>query len=81
MTKVINILTLFLTFISTYNQAKAHNMLIIMLDLCFKNMKVILVFIGNAHAIQIMMNCDTNIVCHFLLIFFHLKHIREVKIN
>jgi putative heme degradation protein len=58
MTKIINILILFLTFISIYNQAKAHNMLAIMLDLCFKNMKVILVFVGNAHVIQIVTNCD-----------------------
>lgn len=41
MTKVISILFLFLTFASTYNHAKAHNMLAIMLNLHFKNMKVI----------------------------------------
>lgn len=30
-----------MAFASSYNQFKAHNMLAIMFDLCFKNMKVI----------------------------------------
>jgi hypothetical protein len=41
MAQIINILTMFLAFALAYNQAKVHNMLAIMLDLHFKNMKVI----------------------------------------
>jgi hypothetical protein len=41
MTQVINILSPFLAFASTCDPAKVHNMLVIMLDLHFKNMKVI----------------------------------------
>jgi hypothetical protein len=41
MMQVINILSPFLAFALAYNQAKVHNMLAIMLDLHFKNMKVI----------------------------------------
>jgi hypothetical protein len=41
MMQIINILSSFLAFVSFYNQNKAHNMLVIMLGLCFKNMKVI----------------------------------------
>ncbi len=40
-------------FVSTYNQTKAHNMLVIMFDPYLKNMKDIGNFMGNAHAIQI----------------------------
>ncbi len=75
--QVINILSPFLAFALTYNQAKVHNMLAIMLDPHFKNMKVILDFVGHAHAIQIVTNYDINIVCPLLLqVFFHLKPIR-----
>jgi hypothetical protein len=40
-TQVNNILSPFLAFASTYNQTKVHNILAIMLDLHFKNMKII----------------------------------------
>jgi hypothetical protein len=66
-----------LAFASIYNQAKVHNMLAIMLDSHFKNMKVILDFVGYAHAIQIVINYDINIVCLLLLqVFFHLNHVK-----
>jgi hypothetical protein len=66
--QVINILSPFLAFASIYNQAKVHNMLAIMLDLHFKNMKVIRDFAGHAHAIQIVKNYEyVNIVCLLLL--------------
>jgi hypothetical protein len=38
-----------------------------MFDAHFKNMKVIQYFMGNAHAIQIVTEYDTNIVCLVLL--------------
>jgi hypothetical protein len=44
---VIDVLTPFLRFSSSYIDAKAHNMLIIMLDLCFKNIKVIQDYVKN----------------------------------
>jgi hypothetical protein len=48
-----------------------------MLDPCFKNMKVIWDFVGNTHAIQILIDYDTNIMCFLLLhVFFHLNLVR-----
>jgi hypothetical protein len=44
---VIDVLTPFLTFSSSYIDVKAHNMLVIMLDLCFKNIKVIQDYVNN----------------------------------
>jgi hypothetical protein len=64
--QVINILSPFLAFASPYNQANAHNMLAIMLDPHFKNMKVIWNFVGNAHAIQNLIDYDT--IMHPLLL-------------
>jgi hypothetical protein len=68
MTQVINILSPFLTFALVYNQAKVHNMLAIMFDPWFKNMKLIWDFVGHAHAIQIVIDYDVSIVCSFFYI-------------
>jgi glucokinase len=70
MTEVINIISPFLAFASTYNQAKAHNMLAIMLNLHFKNMKVINDFAGHAHIILNVIEYDVNIVCPFYYMCF-----------
>jgi hypothetical protein len=76
MAQIINILTMFLAFALAYNQANAHNMLPIMFGLHFKNMKLIRDFVGNAHAIQIVIDYDNNIVCPLLLhVVFHLNPI------
>jgi hypothetical protein len=76
MAQVINILTMFLAFALAYNQTNAHNILPIMFDLHFKNMKLIQYFVGNAHAIQIVIDYDNNIVCPLLLhLVIHLNPI------
>ncbi len=75
--QIINILTLFLAFALAYNQANAHNMLPIMFNLHFKNVKLIQDFVNNSHAIQIVIDYDNNIVCPLLLhVVFHLNLIR-----
>jgi hypothetical protein len=51
MMQVINIVSPFLAFVLAYNQAKVHNMLAIMFNPHFKNMKVLRDFVGHAHAI------------------------------
>jgi hypothetical protein len=45
--QVLNILTPYLAFSSTYIYSKAHNMLSIMLDPHFQNMKVIWEYVGD----------------------------------
>ncbi len=57
-------------------------MLAIMLDPQFKNMKLILYFVGHAHVIQIVIDYDVNIVCPLLLqVLFHLNPIRATTID
>jgi hypothetical protein len=50
---VVNILTSILTFFETYITTKAHNMLIIMLDPWFKNLKIMSDFVGDSIVFQV----------------------------
>ncbi len=63
---VINVLTPFLTFSSSYIDAKAHNMLVIMLDLCFKDIKVIQDYVNNI-VVSVIMEYDVKVVYLLLL--------------
>jgi hypothetical protein len=54
MTQVIDILSPFLAFVWAYIQTKAHNMFAIMLDLGFKNMKVVWDFVGNDMSFELL---------------------------
>jgi len=58
-------------------------MLAIMFDLYFINMKVIWDFVGNAYAIQIVTNYDTNIMCLFIIlgVFFIWTLLKQQKNN
>jgi len=50
-----------------YNQAKAQNMLLIMFDPYFQNMKIKQDYVGNFVAIQIVVDYDTRIMHPLLL--------------
>jgi len=66
-----------LAFALAYNQSNPHNLLPIMFDFHFKNIKLICDFVGNAHAIQIVIDYDNNIMCPLLLhVVFHLNPIK-----
>ncbi len=58
MGQVPNALGLFLAFSKSYITAKADNMLAIMFDPHFKNMKAIWDFVGNSLALQVMAEYD-----------------------
>jgi hypothetical protein len=67
MTHIIHILIMFLAFFFAYNLAKAHNMLVIMLEPHFKNMKIICDFMSDTLVVQIVAKYDTNILCVFFV--------------
>jgi hypothetical protein len=67
MGQVLNALGPFLPFSKSYIIAKAHNMLAIMLDFCFKNMKIIRDFLGNSLALQIVVEYNVKIVYPLLV--------------
>jgi len=45
MAKVLVVLAPFLSFASSYNASKVHNMLILTLELCFKSLNVVKSFV------------------------------------
>jgi len=55
------IFMLFFAFSKDYNQSKAHNMLVSMLDPCYKNMKCIQNFMGNSIVVQIVVEYNAKI--------------------
>ncbi len=66
-TKVISVFPPFLAFSSSYINANAHNMFSIMLDLCFKNMKLIWHYLGNVIVDDVVAKYDAKVVSSLLL--------------
>ncbi len=61
----------FLSFSMAYNQAKTHNMLSIMFNPHFQNMKIRQDYVNNFVAIQIVADYDTRIMHPLLLQAYH----------
>ncbi len=57
----------FVAFSQSYITTKAHNMLAIMLDPHFKNMKVTWDFVGDSLALQVVAEYDVKIVYPLLV--------------
>jgi len=77
--QVLNALGPFLAFSQSYIIAKAHNMLAIMLDPRFKNMKIIWDFVGDSLALQVVAEYDVKIVYPLLVqAYFHLDLVKVV---
>ncbi len=71
---MINVLTPSLAFSSSYINAKVHNMLVIMLDLCLKNMKMIWDYVGNMVVVNVVLEYDFKVVYPLLLqVYPHLN--------
>ncbi len=58
------VLAPFLVFTFSYNASKAHNMLALMLDLHFKSLDVVKVFVGRAKVIRLWLSMTTRLYCH-----------------
>jgi len=56
MGEIMVVLAPFFTFASTYITTKAHNMLTLMQDLCFKSLDVVKGFVGRAKVIQMVVD-------------------------
>ncbi len=65
MVQVLEILNLLLGFLMAYNHYKAHNMLAIMLDLCYKNMKCIQNFVGMLLLLKLLQNMTLRLYVLF----------------
>ncbi len=74
MGQVLNALGAFLAFFEFYIIAKTHNMLVIMFDPCFKNMKVIWDFVGDSLGLQVVAEFDVKIMYPLLVqAYLHLN--------
>jgi hypothetical protein len=63
---VIDVLTPFLKISSFYIDVKAHNKVVIMLDLCFQNIKIIQDYVNNI-VVSDVVECDVKVVYLLLL--------------
>jgi hypothetical protein len=54
--EIIKVIDFFLSFLTRYNEKKTHNMLALMLDPRFKNLRLIFSFIGHEHGVAIVKN-------------------------
>ncbi len=70
MIEVQAILVLFLAFTSTYNACRAHNMLTLMLDPCFKSLDVVKTFIGQEKVIQMVVEYDSKTLRTLLVVIY-----------
>jgi hypothetical protein len=70
MAQILNVLRLF--FSESFIQNKLYNMLATMLDLCFKNMKVIRDYVGNFGANEIVANTMQRLYIHFHYMFIYI---------
>jgi len=70
--QVISVLAPFLVFSNSYINAKAHNILVIMLDPRFTNMKVIWDYVGNMVLVDVVSKYDSKVVYPLLLqVYLH----------
>jgi hypothetical protein len=63
-------LVLFLALASTYNASKAHNMLTLMVDLCFKSLDIMKTFVGREKMIQMVAKYDNKTLLPLMVATF-----------
>jgi hypothetical protein len=51
--EIIKVIDFFLSFLTRYNEKRTHNLLALMLDPKFKNLRLIFYFIGHEHRVAI----------------------------
>jgi hypothetical protein len=78
MAKVLVALIPFLSFASTYSVSKAHNMLVLMLDLHFKSLNVVKTFVRKAKVIQIVAKYDIMTLMPLLVATFQFQNLSIV---
>jgi hypothetical protein len=81
MGQVMGILMALWAFPMAYNHLKTHNMLVMILDLHYKNMKCIQNFVGNSIIVKIIVEYDGNHVSFVIIGVQLLKHASKVNDN
>lgn len=79
MAKVLVALVPFLSFASTYSVSKAHNMLVLMLDLLFKSLNVVKTYVRRTKVIQIVTEYDIMTLLPLLVATFQFQNLNIVS--
>ncbi len=69
--EIISVLKPFLAFASSFRPCHVHNMLILIFDLCFKNLELIRDYVNLELAMQVAANYDQKILMPLLLTIYH----------
>jgi len=75
------ILVAFLSFATIYTPSKAHNMLALMLDPCFKCMDVVKAFVGWAKVMEMVAEYDTKYLMLLLVAIFRLQNPSSIDLT
>jgi hypothetical protein len=68
--EVIKIIKPFLEFLKSFDVGHVHNMVVIMLDPCFKALHIVEKLVGCGYAIQLASKYDVKVVVPFLMVCF-----------
>jgi hypothetical protein len=74
MAKVMVVLASFLSFATTCTPSKAHSVLALMLDSCFKCLDVVKTFVGWAKVMEMVVEYDIKSLMLLLVVAFHLQN-------
>jgi hypothetical protein len=75
MAQIFNVFGFFFLISNFFIKTTSHNILAIMFDPCFKNIKVIQNYVGNFIASEIIAKYDTKVVCLFMIqVYFYLNY-------
>ncbi len=65
--QVVQVLNPFLSFMASFQKAKIHNMLAMMLDLCFKGLGLVIQYVGKERALHIIREYDPQVLFPLLI--------------
>jgi len=77
--QVVQVLNLFLLFTASFQKAKAHNMLVMVLNPCFKGLRLVIQYVGDNKALHIASEYDHQVF--FPLLIYAYKYWNPSDVN
>jgi hypothetical protein len=65
--QVVQVLNPFLSFMASFQKAKAHNMLAMMLNPCFKGLGLVIQYVGKERTLHIVGEYDCQVLFPFII--------------
>jgi len=79
--QVVYVLNPFLSFIVYFQPAKAHNMLAMMLDLCYKGVRLVIWYVSKERVLHIASEYDRQVLLPFLVHAHHFLNPNDVGVG